>query len=312
MDYQEILRSIYLELTDPIWRYVKVEKNPSTGLPKSIILGYRKLHIKRTIAVLPGYRASEKCYMVETYGGETFTLIKRVEEGLDVWILHLRVQRDEELMRFFWEERKMIVDMEMKRIADFHGHICPELTIGYKACQLASKLLGKERFFRDHLVIVSYNITSSLDAIQMITGCTLGNGRLHIEDWGKHRYIFVTRKTREALRLELSPGSPLEENDPIMEKLEIKLTSGKANLDEIALYQVKVDNITRKLINTPPESLFTWNFFKLKGDIDYPVPTRVKRCGICGEPTIKYALLKAGEKYICRRCAIEKNVNSKN
>ena len=50
--------------------------------------------------------------------------------------------RDEELMFFFREERKMLVNMELKRVADFHGHICPDLVIGCKVHELAIDILS--------------------------------------------------------------------------------------------------------------------------------------------------------------------------
>jgi len=47
-------------------------------------------------------------------------------------------------MFFFREERKMLVNMELKRVADFHGHICPDLVIGCKVHELAIDILSKK------------------------------------------------------------------------------------------------------------------------------------------------------------------------
>ena len=55
----------------------------------------------------------------------------------------------------------------------FHGELCPGLAMGVQAAKLAVDRLG-----RDGLVAVAESDICAIDAIQAITGCTLGNRNL--------------------------------------------------------------------------------------------------------------------------------------
>ena len=44
-------------------------------------------------------------------------------------------------MALLREERKVLLNIHLKRIVDFHGHLCPELVLGWKHCEYAENLL---------------------------------------------------------------------------------------------------------------------------------------------------------------------------
>lgn len=78
-------------------------------------------------------------HLVRT-GGGVYALYLDLEEGSTPdaavrasWVLHCRVDEP--------DEDDMLVDMKLKRIADFHGHLCPELLIGYRATLYAQNRL---------------------------------------------------------------------------------------------------------------------------------------------------------------------------
>jgi formylmethanofuran dehydrogenase subunit E len=64
----------------------------------------------------------------------------------------------------------------------FHGHTCPGLTIGYRAAEAAIRELATERDVNEELVAIVENDSCSVDAIQAVTGCTLGKGNLIFKD----------------------------------------------------------------------------------------------------------------------------------
>ena len=80
--------------------------------------------------------------------------------------------------------------------AQFHGHKCPGLAIGYRAAVLAMEKLGLSEGSQDEeLVCISENDACGVDAIQVITGCTAGKGNLIFHMTGKEAYSFYCRKS---------------------------------------------------------------------------------------------------------------------
>jgi len=74
----------------------------------------------------------------------------------------------------------MIVNMALKRIADFHGHLCPDLVLGARLCERVLELVPSEGNGNGLAAIIAENCTSALDAIQIMLGITLGNQRLKV------------------------------------------------------------------------------------------------------------------------------------
>lgn len=75
----------------------------------------------------------------------------------------------------------------------FHGHLCPGLLIGYRAALIALRELGATRAEDEELVAICETDACGVDAIQFITGCTLGKGNLILRDWGKQVFTFGRR-----------------------------------------------------------------------------------------------------------------------
>jgi len=64
-----------------------------------------------------------------------------------------------------------------EKAVEFHGHECPGLAIGYKACEAAIKKLGIRFSGDEDIVCVTENDACGVDAVQLITGCTFGSTR---------------------------------------------------------------------------------------------------------------------------------------
>ena len=60
----------------------------------------------------------------------------------------------------------------------FHGHACGGLTIGYKAACYAAELLELSFSGDEQVVCIAENDACGVDAIQVVTGCTMGKGNL--------------------------------------------------------------------------------------------------------------------------------------
>ena len=96
-----------------------------------------------------------------------------------------------------------------EKAAAFHGHVCPGLTIGYRAALYAIDLLELTFSADEQVVCISENDACGCDAIQVILGCSIGKGNLLFHMTGKQAFSFYNRKTGKSVRLVLN--KPIEE-----------------------------------------------------------------------------------------------------
>ena len=104
---------------------------------------------------------------------------------------------------------------EFKKCLDFHGHLCPGLSIGYRAAKVGLEWLAENRSADEELVAIVENDACGCDAIQVMTGCTFGKGNFIFKDHGKQVFTFFGRKSGKTLRKASSvrpqlPAPPLE------------------------------------------------------------------------------------------------------
>ncbi|WP_353894155.1 FmdE family protein [Proteinivorax hydrogeniformans] len=113
----------------------------------------------------------------------------------------------------------------------FHGHICPGLTIGYKAAMLARKLFDGKSANDEEIVCITENDACGVDGIQVVLGCTFGKGNLIYKDHGKVAYSFYSRDSKKEFRLVFRRdiGGPTKRD----EKQKFLLNSAEEDLFEI-------------------------------------------------------------------------------
>lgn len=88
-----------------------------------------------------------------------------------------------------------------KKCVEFHGHECPGLAIGFRACEIAKEKMDLTFAPDEELVCITENDACGVDAVQVITGCTIGKGNLIYRDTGKMAFSFFSRRTGESLRV---------------------------------------------------------------------------------------------------------------
>lgn len=215
------------------------------------------------------------------------------------WVLHYRVDEPEPVLSEAAGENDMLVDMKLKRIADFHGHLCPELVIGYRAARYAQQRLLLDLVDTSDLRVIAENTTSAVDAIQQVTGCTFGNGRLVALDYGKHAYTFLPGDgtgLRLALKEAGLPSAPFID-------LEARLQGSQVTLRDTAAYQASLDERIATLLRLSDETLFDsgpalaeW-LPAAPGSALIPCP----RCGELVAPTHR---VETSAGALCRPCAL--------
>jgi formylmethanofuran dehydrogenase subunit E len=162
----------------------------------------------------------------------------------------------------------------VKKVEEFHGHICVGIAKGTKSTLAAMRILGFNPYEKKHKDLIVYVETDRCmtDAVQVITGCALGKRSLKYVDYGKFATTFG-----EAYRV--TTTRDFDKNLSIDEVL--KLTAETPDDEMLSLQRVEV-NI--------PEN-------------DLPGPPKEKAvCTKCGERIMDgRAIFKDGKAY-CKAC----------
>lgn len=170
-------------------------------------------------------------------------------------------------------------EMYVKKVGDYHGHVCFGIAMGTKMSLAALKNLGLEPNVKNKNLIVYAEIDRCMtDAIQVITGCTLGHRTLKYVDYGKFAATFVNLSNNEAIRLTIKEsceikGSPEE------------VVSKMAKLPDSEV--VNIQKVTVKISE-----------FDLPG-----FPKKREYCSVCGERIMDGREVVHNDKLLCRACA---------
>lgn len=164
---------------------------------------------------------------------------------------------------------------DWERCIEFHGHICPGLAIGYRVAEAAAVKMGIRFSEDEEIVCVTENNACGVDAVQLLTGCSMGKGNLVYRDTGKQAFSFFNRKNGEKLRI-------------VMKR---------------SLTQAGMDRESRQkyILDAPIEELFD---FKTPA-YDAPEPARLFSsvcCESCGEFAPEHKIRFQQGKKLCLDC----------
>ncbi len=181
----------------------------------------------------------------------------------------------------------------LREVISFHGHICPGLLIGYRAAQVAQSVLGAERSKDEDLVAVVENDACSVDAIQVLLGCTFGKGNLIYRDYGKQVYTIIDRASKKAVRIALK--SDVLGRPPEIEALVQKAQKNEASAKDREVLGAFRKKLIKELLAMDDDALF-----KVE-DVPADVPEKARifnsvTCRFCGEKVMEpRARIRNGE-----------------
>jgi len=160
------------------------------------------------------------------------------------------------------------IDTLILKIEEFHGYRSPGILIGCRMIEKSLRELGDTPY----LNMVSETVVCLPDAVQLLTGCTMGNGFLQILDWGKFAVTAYDRTTLEGVRVWLNPERL--EGYPLIKTWFERNRNGrpKPPFEELAAEILSAKN-----------GLLPFRNVRLQKPLknDQPVPTRA--CPDCGE-----------------------------
>lgn len=172
----------------------------------------------------------------------------------------------------------MFMQTPWQKAAEFHGHYCPGLAIGFRAAQIAMKKLGVNRDSDEQLVAVVENDSCAVDGIQILTGCTIGKGNLIFKNTGKQVYTIARRSGGQAIRISLkySDHNNQESNERKIERI-------------LDAPENEIFNICESYIKLPEKA----RLFKSI------------QCSECGEGVAEAKAVVKDGKLVCMDCAGE-------
>ncbi|QTA88949.1 FmdE family protein [Desulfonema magnum] len=188
---------------------------------------------------------------------------------------------------------------DFKKCVDFHGHICPGLSIGYRASKTGLDWLKENRASDEEIVAIVETDACCADAVQVMTGCTFGKGNFIYKDHGKIVFTFLSRQSGNGVRIALKYGAfrPDDEHLRLIEKN----VNGTATDEEQERFREIHFQKSCDILEKPLESLFTIS----STNIQMPKKATIepsKPCDRCGEPTMASKLRQVNGESVCRDC----------
>jgi len=192
------------------------------------------------------------------------------------------------------------IDAEtFERVQAFHGHLCPGLTIGIRVAGIALREIGPHAADEEVTAVVETN-NCAVDAIQFLTGCTLGKGNLIHLDYGKNAFTFARRSDGKAIRILTKPRerhSPPEEAQIVS-----RVRDGSASDQDHVRYREIWRRNALAILDLAEDELFEVQTLK-----DYALPRKAEihpsiRCDCCGEMTMSSRIMTIDGRNLCPGC----------
>jgi formylmethanofuran dehydrogenase subunit E len=171
-----------------------------------------------------------------------------------------------------------------KKAQEFHGHVCPGIVLGTRLTIAGLRELGMNPHETNHNLIVYMEIDRcGADAVQAITGCSLGHRNLKHVDYGKFAATFVDIGTGKAVRVAVDEKDRAK-HDGMEQKEVIKILGELPEANILKIEQVHI---------SVPED-------------DIPgFPRQKEKCTVCGEQIMDNRHLVLDGTVQCRNCGIK-------
>jgi formylmethanofuran dehydrogenase subunit E len=191
-----------------------------------------------------------------------------------------------------------IPEEKIREAIAFHGHWCPGLATGIRVAELALREIG--RASDEDIVAVAESDTCAVDAIQVLTGCTVGKGNLVLLGNGKMGFSFYRRRDGKAVRIVARPPKPGEGTD---EYRTLQAKSNEASLapDETTRFETLRQERGRQILEADLEELF-----EIKAPLRLVPPhapmKRSLSCQGCGESVMETKARLSDGRVLCPDC----------
>ncbi|WP_028575810.1 FmdE family protein [Desulfonatronovibrio hydrogenovorans] len=187
---------------------------------------------------------------------------------------------------------------QINKAIEFHGHECPGLWIGLRAAELCLNKLGHND--QSPITAVVETDMCGVDAIQVLTGCTLGKGNLIHKDLGKMAFSFYRRADGKSLRAVFQRRAMGEEGEE-MRTLTKKIFSGQATDEEKSRAAKLKQKARERIFEAQLSELFTTK----EPEESVPRPAKILdslECSSCREHTMESRTRRFDGQVYCIPC----------
>ena len=186
------------------------------------------------------------------------------------------------------------MEEDFKKAAEFHGHVCPGLAMGYRVARYVKAHYPRSE--DEELVCIAENKSCSVDAVQFLLGCTAGKGNLIVVDNGKQAFTFYSRDKSRAMRVYFQ-GDVFGR----MDALRLKASAGELSPGERKEMDALRSQVIDAVLSGRDEDLLAVK------EVDIPAPDKAKtypslRCQQCGERFMEIKGRTAEGKVLCKDC----------
>ena len=173
---------------------------------------------------------------------------------------------------------------------ELHGHLCPGQVLGVKMCMLGLREIGiTDPWARDRksLIVFVEMDRCATDAVQSVTGCSLGRRTMKFMDFGKMAATFLNLRTGRAIRV-IAKEEARQKAKEYFPEIESKYTA------QLEAYKIMSEedlfDVMDVQVTIPPE--------------DMPGrPVQRIRCDSCGEYVQDMREVYREGKVLCRPCS---------
>ncbi len=186
----------------------------------------------------------------------------------------------------------------VQQLIDFHGHLCPGLSMGAAAGRIALREIGPHAT-DEEVVCVTETDMCGVDAVQVLTGCTFGKGNLIHRDVGKNAFTFWRRSDGRAVRVVARSGAWT--SDPEHQQLSTRVRSGEASEDERIRFRELHVARGWALLDQPPDDLYDVQ------EVGAPAPRTARLhtslvCDNCREAAMETRIRHFRGQQLCQPC----------
>ena len=190
------------------------------------------------------------------------------------------------------------MEEDFKKAAEFHGHVCPGLAMGYRVARYVKAHYPRSE--DEELVCIAENKSCSVDAVQFLLGCTAGKGNLIVIDNGKQAFTFYSRNQGKALRIYFK-GDVFAGMDGLRQKM----AAGNLTPAEKKEMEGMRSRIMEQILAGRDEDLLDVR------EAEIPAPDKARIypslvCQECGERFMEIMGRTAEGKVLCKGCKEKK------
>ncbi len=187
-----------------------------------------------------------------------------------------------------------LIDLDFEKLLSdsvkIYGHLCPGQVLGVKMSILGLKNIGiddpKGKDRKSLIVFVEMDRCAT-DAVQSVTGCSLGHRTMKFMDYGKMAATFVNLKTGKAVRI-TAKEKAREKAKEFFPEIENKYTA------QLEAYRIMSDEELFDVMNVKVE---------LRPEDMPGRPIKRVRCDICSEYVQDMREVYRDGRGLCRPCS---------